>query len=181
MAFRAFVGIPLPADAALASLLDALAGCGADLKLSAPEKLHLTLSFLGDVPDDAAPRLAAALDDAARGAPTFTLEMHGVGAFPNPRRPRVVWAGSRPCPPLDALAARVRAALPPEDDKPFRAHVTLGRVREGGRLGGLPALLASRRDEALPTVRVDVVKLWRSALGPGGARHEALHAAPLEA
>ncbi len=180
MAFRAFVGIPLPPDPALSGALDALRATGADLKPSDPAHLHLTLSFLGDAPDDAAPRMAAALDETARGVSAFTLELHGIGAFPNPRQPRVVWAGARPCPPLDALAERVRKALPPDDAKPFRAHVTLARVREGGRLAGLPALLASRRDEPLPAVRVEVVNLYRSVLGPGGARHETLHGARLE-
>lgn len=181
MAFRAFVAIPLPRTPATEALLAELAATGAQLKAAEPDQVHLTLSFLGDVADDMAPRMAELLEGATRVAAAFDLPLHGVGAFPNARAPRVVWIGARSCPPLHALAAGVRKALPPDDAKPFRAHVTIGRVREEGRLGSLPAWLAAQKEREMPPVRVDRVVLFKSTLGRGGAVHEPLHEARLEA
>lgn len=185
MAFRAFVAVHVPPMEPLVALADELAACGGDLNVTNPAKLHFTLSFLGDVPDDATPRLAAALDAAVHGEKTFPLELHGVGAFPNPRNPRVVWAGTRPAPAFDRLAGRARDALAkaghPGDDKPFRAHLTLARTRTPRNLAAVADFVRRNADRPLPSIPVDEVRLYRSTLGRGGAVHEVLHAARLEA
>lgn len=185
MAFRAFVALPLPPAPPLAAQLDALGALGADLKLAPPDQLHLTLAFLGDVPDDAGPALAGCLDRAVAGRKAFRLQLHGMGAFPDARHARVVWAGARPQPRLDELAARVRDELAragfPSDEKPFRAHATLARTRSDKGAARLAEFLRARKDEPLPEVPVDRVTLFRSTLARGGAAHEALHDARLEA
>lgn len=182
---RAFVAVAVPPEEALLRLLEDLAATGADVRAVPPGQLHFTLSFLGEVPDEAADALAGALDEAVRGATAFPLALHGVGAFPNPRHPRVVWAGTRDEPRFRALAAAVRARLAavghPGDDKPFRAHLTLGRVRSPRGEARLVAFLDERKDLPLPTIPVASVRLYRSRLGRGGAQHEILHETPLEA
>ncbi|MEA3202019.1 MAG: 2,3-cyclic 3-phosphodiesterase [Thermoplasmata archaeon] len=181
MAFRAFVAVPLPRAPESEALLASLARTGADLKMAPESQHHLTLSFLGDVAEDQAARMGALLDEAARGIAPFDLPLHGVGAFPNPRAPRVIWLGSMPCPPLETLAARVRERLPPDDAKPFAAHVTLARVQERGRVGALPQWLAEHAAFEHPPARVHAVRLYRSTLARGGALHDVLHESPLEA
>lgn len=185
MPFRAFVGVPVPSDPALVRLLDGLDALGADLKVVAPDHLHVTLSFLGNVPDDAPAALAEALDEAARATPPFDATLDGVGAFPSARRPRVVWAGSKDAAPLTGLSTRVRDALSARgyrgDDKDFRAHVTLGRVKGERGHERLVAFLREHGRDALPTVPVRVVNLYRSRLGAGGPTYDVLHEARLGA
>jgi 2'-5' RNA ligase len=185
MAFRAFVGIPVPPEEALVALARELAALPADLKVVDPAKHHLTLSFLGDVPDDATPRLSAALDAATAGLPPFALHLHGVGAFPGARRPRVVWAGARPEPRMADLAERVRGALAgagfAQDAKPFKAHLTLARARAQGGDPKAAAFVQANAERALPSVPVQDVRLYRSTLGRGGSTYDVLHAARLEA
>lgn len=185
MAFRAFVGVPVGPLPALVRLVEGLDACGADVRTVAPEQLHLTLSFLGDVPDDAAGPLAQALDAATRAFRPFTARLKGVGAFPNARRPRVAWVALEDPKPMVDLALAVRGALQaagfPGDDKDFRAHVTLARTRSERGLDKLVGFLREHgRDEA-GDVDVREVRLYRSVLGPQGALHETLHAARLEA
>lgn len=94
------------------------------------ESYHLTLRFAGDIDNALARELAANLDGISAGI--FELQLSGVGAFGGDD-PKAVWAGVAPCPALDTLArAHERAArnagLPPEK-RPFKAHVTLARLR----------------------------------------------------
>lgn len=184
MAYRAFVAVPVPALPELAALADELKDVPADLGVTRPDKHHLTLSFLGDVPDDATPALASALDGAVAGEAAFTLHLHGVGAFPNPERPRVIWAGARPEPAITRLAERVRAGLAaaghPGDDKPFRVHLTLARARTPSGAPAAAAFVRRNAERALPDLPVRDVRLYRSTLKPTGAEYEALHVARLE-
>lgn len=184
MAFRAFVGIPVPAEPALVALLEALGATGADVKVVEPQNLHLTVSFLGSVPDEAAATIAAALREGVRGVAPLSLDLHAVGAFPSAARPRVVWAGIRNPKPVSDLAVRVRGALAvaglPQDTKDFRAHVTLGRVKSGRGHDRLVAFLRAHGHHELPTVPVLDVRLYRSVLGPAGPTYETVHAEPLE-
>lgn len=185
MTFRAFVGVPVAAEPPLVRLLDDLGATGADLKVVAPENLHLTLSFLGTVPDDAAEPIGAALREATRDVEPFALDLHAVGAFPSASRARVVWAGIRNPKPVSDLAGKVRAALAvarmPQDTKDFRAHVTLARVRSPRGKSRLETFLRAHGHHELPTVPVTDVRLYRSVLGPHGPTYETLVAQPLEA
>lgn len=185
MPFRAFVAVAVPPLPRVEALLETLRGTGADLKVVDPRHLHLTLSFLGQVPDDAPARAERALRAATRGVAPFTLRLRGVGAFPNARRPRVVWAGLEGAGPLDEVAARARAELEredlPGDAKPFRAHLTLARAREHGSVSGVPEFLAAHAADELGEFRVDEVRLLESHLSPKGPKYEARVSVPLGA
>lgn len=197
MPFRGFVAVHVPAEPPLAALLDELGRLRADLKPVEPGQLHFTLSFLGSVPDDAQPALAAGMLEGARGVQPFDVALRGVGAFPSARRPRVVWAGVRDPKPLVELALRMREALAKAgfegDDKDFRAHLTLARVKgeRGPRRAGSPGpsplgvdeivrFLAIHGQDELPTIRVHETQLYKSTLGPKGPSYESLAVAPLE-
>lgn len=183
MAFRAFVAVPVPPLEPLVGLLDAIAAAGADARPVEPTQLHFTLSFLGDVADEATPRIVESLEEAARGSPPFRVSLRAVGAFPSARRPRVVWAGVADPRPLVALALRVREELAkvgaPADDKDFRAHLTLARVRSERGSDEVVSFLKRHGNVELPTTRVEDMRLYRSVLGPDGPTYEALEAAPL--
>jgi len=188
---RSFVAILLPED-----LRETIAAAVARLRPLGPmvawvpeRNLHITLQFLGDQSDEGLAAAGAALEDAgARSAP-LDVALHGVGAFPGLERPRILWVGvAHGAPELRALQARVAAALAergfPPDDRPWHAHLTIGRVpdeRRWRREAGPPlrSALAQIASTRFGTLRVAEVALMRSDLSPSGARHTILRVAAL--
>jgi RNA 2',3'-cyclic 3'-phosphodiesterase len=144
--------------------------------------MHLTLAFLGEQPEGILGSLKIALDGITAAASRLSLEMHGVGAFPNWRRPRVVWLGVVPAPALLTLAQSVaiacRALGIPGEDRPFHPHITLARFDDRlspGQVGQLERAARGVADRT--TAEVQAVELMSSTLGPGRARHEVVHRA----
>lgn len=180
--WRCFVAVPLPDElrGALAATVqawrdDAIAG---QLRWTAPEGWHLTLAFLGSTDPGAVPDLLEALGPVAEATPPFAIGAGGLGTFPGPRRARVLWyALADGDGALARLAAAVGAALAPlapglDESRPFRGHVTLARARSE-RGVDLQAWLEQQR-VATGSVPVDRLVLYRSHLGGGPARYEAL-------
>jgi 2'-5' RNA ligase len=169
----------------LAEVQERLKATRADVGWVRPESLHLTLKFLGQVE---APRLGAVADAVATvalGYGSFRLVFSGLGAFPTPRLARVVWVGvSEGAQDLAGLQARVEAVLErfgfPLDERPFAAHLTLGRVRGPGHREQLVAALASTPAAPLGEMLVERIELMRSDLSPGGARYSILQSCPLD-
>ncbi len=152
----------------------------------APENFHLTVKFLGAVDGARVPDIAGALAEAAAGVTPFGLTLRGLGAFPSAARPRVIWAGTADgAADLAALAGHVERALAalgfPAEERPFSAHVTLGRVRTPRRNPRLAQALAAAADVELVSVPVARVSLMRSELSPRGARYSELAGHPLGA
>jgi 2'-5' RNA ligase len=121
--------------------------------------------------------LGDAVARGAEGATAPEAEIGGIGAFPSLERPRTLWAGlARGGEELVALGRRVNAAIDAAGferaDKPFRPHLTLGRVREGAR--GLEALRAYAPPPPPPPARLDRIVVMKSDLHPSGARYTAL-------
>ncbi len=183
---RAFIAIDLPpaVKAALGDLATTLAGGlprGA-VRWVRPEQMHLTLRFLGDTPADRLPAIYAAMDGVAAGRAPFALRLTELGCFPNARRPRVVWVGlGGDAAALAALAAALNAALSglglPPEDKPFRAHLTLGRVKDERAAAGIDWSLA------VPSLLVPVAALHliESQLRPDGPLYTRRHSSALVA
>jgi 2'-5' RNA ligase len=144
--------------------------------------LHLTLKFLGDVEETELPEVVAAVERASSGVSTFDLETARLGAFPSPRRPRVLWLGVAPCDELFALHAALDEELAAlgfqRERRRFHPHVTIGRMRDP-RAESVQAML----DELVApkeTVAVEEVRVMRSTLRPEGALHELVEAIPLD-
>jgi 2'-5' RNA ligase len=151
-----------------------------------PEGIHLTLKFLGDVEQGRLETLAGALQAACTSHAPFSLSIGGMGVFPNPRRPRVVWIGvDEPTGALLRLQGDVERAITPlgfpTERRPFSPHLTLGRVKRGGSAAELEALgqYATRARVRVGEMAVETVYLMRSDLGPAGARYTELATAPL--
>jgi RNA 2',3'-cyclic 3'-phosphodiesterase len=134
-----------------------------------PDRWHLTLLFLGAVPDVRVPPLLAAAAPAVARTPPMRLRLAGGGRFGSLRRPQVAWAGlDGDVEPLSELAARLAAAARvlrlPVEDRPFRAHLTLGRWRPRQPADGtVTDRLAGYRGPDWP---VTEVRLLESFLGP---------------
>lgn len=145
---------------------------------------HLTLVFLGEIADDRAPALVDRLREALRGVAPFAIEIVGTGAFPDPERPRIVFARVEDgAATLAALSDRVRAALAagrfPFDPKPFVPHLTLLRVRGPRDLSRARALLAPTGRPPPERHAVRAVLLKASELHPGGPVHRVVARFPL--
>jgi 2'-5' RNA ligase len=139
------------------------------------ERLHLTVRFIGEV-DDAA-NIAAALSPPL-ATRAFEVEFTGAGAFPARGTPRVLWAGvSKGVDELTALeqevSERLLGAGVAREDRPYRPHLTLARVREGSRLKAAPLFdgIANTRFGAMPA---DAITLFHSKLSPKGPTYVAL-------
>lgn len=187
---RLFVALE-PPDAlrrrlsALAADLRRAAGPAADdVRWIPPESVHLTLQFLGAVPEERLGDVVAAIRASAAASRPLSLEVKGAGGFPNARRPRVVWAGvSGDAAALEALASDLgRRLLPlgyPPEDRPFSAHLTLGRARDRHGAPGLGGALARAVEQAPAPWRAAEVVLFESHLSPRGPRYEAIARAAL--
>ena len=186
-AIRTFiaVGVPAAAQRELAAAGQLRAAMPPVVRWAAPDGMHLTLKFLGDISPSLAEPLLAALSDAAQETAPFELRLQGLGAFPHSRRPRVLWAGVAG--DTDALAALQqsveRAAVGlglAAESRPFAPHITLGRVRQSAEA---PALrrVGEAISAALPlppsSWTVDAVQLMQSVPTPSGMRYVELGSA----
>jgi 2'-5' RNA ligase len=142
-----------------------------------PESMHVTLAFLGHVEEDAVASILEAVERTAGRHEQFTLKLGGVGAFPNLRRPRVLWVGADVGQTmLEAQTAVVRELEPlgfEPERRGWSPHVTLGRADKNARTGafnGLAAIAAAVTYET--EVAVETVDLMRSLPGRGGAHYE---------
>ncbi|HJQ66203.1 MAG TPA: RNA 2',3'-cyclic phosphodiesterase [Gemmatimonadales bacterium] len=145
-----------------------------------PDGIHLTLKFLGEVGEDRQAELVGALGEAVQGARAVTLVVQGAGAFPDPKRPRVFWAGVAPDPAIELLADRVERVFAPlgfpTEARAFRPHLTLGRAARHARTGDFAGVESAL--ETLPvdgSAVVDGVDLMKSVLRPDGAVYERVH------
>ena len=177
---RLFLAADLSADtrrALLAKLEDLLSRMPG--RRVPPPNWHLTMRFLGDVDRVSYEKLVYELSEADLGSP-FGVTFGNPGAFPRPARATVLWLGiDRGEERLVLVADRVeeavlRAGFPPED-RPFRAHLTLSRIRPPENVN---ALLDGREPLGVKT-QIEAVTLFRSHLGPAGATYEALDTFPL--
>jgi 2'-5' RNA ligase len=169
--------------ARLAAEVERLRPVARDVAWVGPDSFHLTLKVLGGVEPDRLDAVGGALGRAVAGHRAFELAVRGLGAFPSPTRPRVLWAGlAEGAEAMAALAARVDEALVTlgfaRETRAFSAHVTLGRVRTPRAADpGLAEALAA--GDVFGRQHVDRVSLMRSDLSPRGARYTELTAAPL--
>jgi RNA 2',3'-cyclic 3'-phosphodiesterase len=183
---RLFVAADLPGEVRvrLGAVQKALARLPLQVRWTRPEGIHLTLTFIGEVPDDRVDRIRAALRDCGcRAMAPAALAAHGVGVFPDRGRPRVLWVGV--VGEIEAAGRVKRAvdeALAPvgvvPEDRPFRPHLTLGRVT-GARDGGWRAALEPHAAEEFGAFMLAACVLFESRLGAGGARYHALESVPL--
>ena len=146
--------------------------------------------FLGDQTEEQLAEATAALEEAAAGAPTFTLRLKGLGAFPGLEHPRILWVGvSEGALEVQRLQARVAEALErhgtPSEPRAWQAHVTIGRVTDEKRwrregIAGAP-LGADRAAATTPfgTMPVTSIALMRSDLYPPGPATRASASVPL--
>ncbi|MGQ9628137.1 MAG: RNA 2',3'-cyclic phosphodiesterase [Anaerolineae bacterium] len=142
-----------------------------------PESIHLTLKFLGEVPAVKMESIRQALERAVGSVAPFSLSCGGLGCFPNPKRPRVIWVGvEEKTGRLSWMQQAVEAALSPlgyrPEARPFHPHLTLGRVQSrvgAADLRRMSELMASVKVGHIGEMEARYISLMRSDLHPEGA------------
>jgi 2'-5' RNA ligase len=163
---------PVPVLRWIDSSADSVSKEGDGLRWTRTDQRHITLQFLGPVPDPVA--LAESVAESFRRAAPFSLVLGGAGAFPSARKGSVLWIGvDRGSEALADVAARVMHATEPlgfePDDRPYRPHLTLARARRPQDLRELVAALDAC--EVSPHWTVDDVVLFDSETNADGAVH----------
>lgn len=192
---RTFIAIPMPA-AAKAALAEVSAQLGAELppkavRWVAPAQMHLTLVFLGNTAVSQLPALGEMMTAAAATVAPFDLHLGEVGCFPHCRRPRVVWVGmagtqaalTRLHQLQRALAQGVAELGWELEKRPFRPHLTLGRVKDSRLLSKIEWGSRVEKVEVpeMGVVPVTAVQLVESQLRPSGPIYTTQHSAVLTA
>ena len=184
---RIFVAITLPERTgdAIAEATAAMAESRREVAWVRASALHLTAKFIGECPEDQMAGIASAIRSVARQVePVTDLSLGEVGAFPNFRRPRIVWLGVSPPHALDRLTGQLERTLVLEgvraESRPFRAHLTLGRVRRPLSSEAARELEAAARQVlGRWPLSVSALELMRSDHAPGGSVYTRLERFPL--
>jgi 2'-5' RNA ligase len=192
---RAFIAIEL--DDALRAALGAVQQSlkqelgrlarGRDIRVQwvRPEAMHLTLKFLGDIDEARIDAIGTAVAQIAGAHDRMTIPVAGLGAFPDARAPRVLWAGLRDGGAVVRCAADLDEALGRLDfareARPFSPHLTLARIKDGARDIGRALTEAGvlAAPAAIGTMTVHALALMRSDLRPSGSIYTRLIEAPL--
>lgn len=176
---RLFIAInpPEPETRRLTTALYRLAAQDVAVRWVDAASVHITLKFLGEVPDQRLPAVHAALEEAVLDTPAFVVSLGGLGAFPSLARPNIFWLGVQGPPELLAVQQRIEDAMSrlgfEKEDRPFHPHITLGRVRKDGRVPDRKRMDRMAADfDYKGEFRVQSVDLMRSRLNPRGARYE---------
>ncbi len=183
---RAFLAIRLPDDAraALAALQRDLAESGADVKWVEPENLHISLKFLDEITEAQRRQMEVVLRRVAGGEAPCRLGLNEIGAFPSVAVPRVVWVGlGQGRDAVIRMAQRFeqegQAIELRREERPFAAHVTIGRVRSPQRRDALAKRLHEATWQPSAPWTATSLRLYQSNLSGSGPRYTVLSEAPL--
>ncbi len=187
---RTFVALELPP-----AIQDGLRQISAHLQTEAQglplrwvpiENIHLTLKFIGDTAEANIKPISDLLQTKAKSIPAFDVSLDGLGIFPNPRRPNVIWVGLDAPKALFDLQKQLELDLSSmgfaPEKRPFSPHLTVARVRRVARpadLSRISDMVASAQIATVAAGRIDTLTLFRSELKPGGSVYNALSRSPL--
>jgi len=177
---RSFIAFDLDNVQVKRKLSDAqalLIKTGADLKIVEPENIHVTMRFLGEVRSDSIDKVFDAMKKAL--FVPFEVRIQGVGAFPDARYPRVVWAGiTQGANDLRSISSQLEPHLMAlgfaPDPKGFSPHLTIARVRGGRNKTELAKFITDQKDFTFGTIRAACLRLKRSVLTPKGPIYSTL-------
>ncbi|MFC2076096.1 RNA 2',3'-cyclic phosphodiesterase [candidate division KSB1 bacterium] len=181
---RTFIAVDLPETVrdSLRELQAGLRGRSDGVKWVRVEGMHLTLKFLGEIDPDLVSGIDRVLQEAARSIKPFRIALSGLGAFPGLSRPRVIWVGvDGELEPLQNLKSGIDKGLAelgfPKDDRSFKPHITLGRVK--GKIDG--RRLVGDKNYTTDHFLICRVRLIESILKPTGAEYSEVLSRPLTA
>ena len=183
---RLFVALEIPSAVRdnLGALLEEFRAVSPQTRWVRTENLHVTLKFIGEVPEAKLAAIRGALAG-VRCAQPVTLDFRGLGFFPNEKHPRVFWAGIEASPNLKTLAADIdrateKAGIAPEK-RPFSPHLTLARFEPPRLTKQLRAAIQEHAGRDFGSLRTSEFHLIESKLKPPGAEYTTLESFPFVA
>lgn len=150
-----------------------------------PEQLHLTLLFLGEIKRSDQVEIERILLETATKFSPFTLRISGLGLFPKPKKPRVLWAGISQEPSLmnlqKMLVEKIGGLGIPLEKRPYRPHLTLARIsgKVGRSFAPLIGWMHEEKGVEIGSAKIEEVVLMESRLKPQGTQYSTLQRAPL--
>lgn len=177
---RVFIAVKVNPDAGLLRMISTLKSALAkeNIKWVDPANLHITMAFLGDTEDGKIKILAGMLKDKCSGFHEFDFMLSGAGVFKNYRDPRVIWVGIKSPEKLYTLENKIAECLKSNgfliEERQFKPHLTLGRVKAVTDTVNLKNILDRYRDIEFQKVEVKEVILFESILSPTGPIYESL-------
>lgn len=173
---RTFISVELPEDIKrkISDLQNRLKVHGGHIGWVRPGAIHLTLKFLGDIDEKEVKEIEAATKKAIKGFGPFYLRLLGIGAFPDLKRPRVIWLGiDEGGDNLARLQLRIEDEIAvigyPREERRFKPHLTIGRVKNAHGLKQLIDAINAEREIDLDGFNVAEVLIMKSDLRPEGA------------
>jgi len=172
---RSFLAIELPGPILrkIGEVQGGLKSSHADVRWTSPETIHLTLKFFGNIEESRIDPIFKSIKEPIRSTPPFSLKVRGVGAFPHLKNPRVIWIGlvdEREA--LPSLQKQIETYLEKvgfqPEDRPFRPHLTLGRMKSSRGKEELAGSMERYREEEFGDFEVEKVVLFKSDLRPSG-------------
>ncbi len=182
---RLFTGIRIPGEikGKIAEVSRKLEKKIKEARIVVPENLHITLKFLGEIPEERIPSIADILKDIAKDCAPFMTEVRGAGVFPDERNPRVFWIGCESCGRLKKLNALIENRLEPEGftrENRFKEHITIARFKSTPKIAFISEIIGIYRDEVFGVMNIDAIELIRSDLSRFGPSYTTMRFMQLE-
>ncbi len=175
---RCFIAIELPeaVKSTLSGIEEDLKKSKADVRWVKPDNIHLTLKFFGNIEEKKTEKIIEIMENICNQYAPFTIEIKGMGTFPNIKSPRVLWVGIEGNATLKTLQEEIENKMESigfdREDRAFTAHLTLGRFRSSiEKEGLLKAVKLHEKDTFVGSINVQSLSLIRSDLHPEGARY----------
>lgn len=188
MSIRTFIAIELSSSvrSRASELIKRLQAADVRATWIKPQQMHLTLKFLGDVPDPEIPEVCKLVQQAVGELPAFEVVFRGCGAFPSLDNPRTVWIGVEEGAEEvviihEAIDLALKKLRFPRETRRFQPHLTLGRIRESGpAVAELSRIIAEHADYDADLTVVDEVVTFASFQDKSGPSHDAMGRAELQ-
>ena len=184
MDLRCFIAIEITEQIKreIRELIDILIKYDVDIKWLILENLHLTLKFLGNTPDVLLPKIKESLLNIVASYEPFYIKICRTGVFPNRKYPRVIWVGVEDSEILMKLERDIENSMEflgyQKEDKEFKPHLTLGRVRSQKGIVHIVNELDHFKGKDFGIIYIDRIKLMKSELKPKGPEYSCLHEIP---
>jgi 2'-5' RNA ligase len=177
---RIFIAVKVIPEAALLSLISSLkAGLkNEDIRWVDHENIHITLAFPGNTDEEKIAEIDSVLEKKCEGFGKFELKIRGAGVFKSQSDPRVIWAGIEPLERLDQLNLLIKNSLAEAEvrleDRPFKPHLTLGRIKNLRPGNTLSDLINKFKESDLQIVPVNEIIMYESILRQQGPLYKPL-------
>lgn len=180
MGLRSFIAVELPRELRknIDLSISGLRSTGADVKWVAAKNMHITLKFLGLIPEDMVLLIKTGLSNELSSKKQFSIRIQGAGVFPNSRHPNIIWVGMAYSDELKDLFSRVEKTMEgfgfKREQRAFSPHLTVGRFRLQARKDTLLKELDMLKDKVFGDITIDRVSLIKSELRPAGPEYAVL-------